>query len=57
MLSSSVVFVGPDMSVVDRVDELDRHAHPVADLADAALHQIIALRAVGRLAHVYRWSL
>ncbi|MCY1231172.1 hypothetical protein D9M72_436100 [compost metagenome] len=49
-----VVFVGPDMGVVERVDELDGDAHPLADLANAAFHQVLRPEPCGHLARVDR---
>ena len=49
-----VIFVCPDMSVIRRVDELNRHAHPVADLADASFHEVLGAKLFGDFAHIHR---
>ena len=51
-----VKFVCPNMSVIRGVDELNRHAHPVADLADTSFHEVLGAKLLGDLAHIHRGS-
>ena len=41
------------MSSIGCVDELDRYAHPIADLPDASLHQVLGPEFLGDFAHIY----
>ncbi|OWK22683.1 hypothetical protein AJ87_43990 [Rhizobium yanglingense] len=48
-----IVFVRPNMSIADCIDELDGHTHPVAYLANTSLHQVLSPKLLRDFAYVH----